>query len=119
MYYTAQDDFYNMAVAGFFDGTPYELLDFIHQVEARFGRNRTAEFRNGPRPLDVDIELFGSVRLNEPDLQLPHPRLTERAFVLIPMLEILAESAESIDTEFYAACLRKLPDQGVRLSGGI
>lgn len=119
MYYENQPDFYNMAVFGFFSGSAIELLDYIQQIEAIHGRNRTNEIRNGPRPLDIDIELFGNEVFSSPRLLLPHPRLEERAFVLIPMLEIFPENAEvfNIGKDYYQNCLNNLPEQKVcRLS---
>ena len=91
MYVLEQDDFYNMALAGFLDEgiSARDLLEKIHEIEASFGRDREKEIRFGPRPLDIDIEFFGNQKISEPDLQIPHPRLKERAFVLIPLLEIL------------------------------
>lgn len=103
MYYEDQDDFYNMAVLGYADGDAdggergvFELLDAIHKIEARFGRDRSAEIRNGPRSLDIDIELYGGKTINAEDLTVPHPRLKERAFVLVPLVEILAKDADNI-----------------------
>ena len=64
MYVTDQDDFYNAAVFGYFNGTPEELLNKTQGIEALFGRNREKEFRNGPRTLDIDIELFGNETVN-------------------------------------------------------
>ena len=91
MYVLDQDDFYNMALAGFLDEgiSARDLLEKIHEIEASFGRDREKEIRFGPRPLDIDIEFFGNQKISEPDLQVPHPRLKERAFVLIPLLEVL------------------------------
>ena len=91
MYVLDQDDFYNMALAGFLDEgiSARDLLEKIHEIEAGFGRDREKEIRFGPRPLDIDIEFFGNLKISEPDLQIPHPRLKERAFVLIPLLEVL------------------------------
>lgn len=94
MYLTDQDDFYNMVVAGKFAGSAYDLLDFIHTVENKYGRDRSKEVRNGPRPLDIDIELFGDERINDAKLVIPHERMLERAFVLVPLIEILPEFAE-------------------------
>lgn len=94
MYLTDQDDFYNMVVAGKFAGSAYDLLDFIHTVENKYGRDRSKEVRNGPRPLDIDIELFGDERINDAKLVIPHERMQERAFVLVPLIEILPEFAE-------------------------
>jgi 2-amino-4-hydroxy-6-hydroxymethyldihydropteridine diphosphokinase len=67
---------------------PRELLDALHGVEARFGRNRAAETRWGPRTLDLDILAYDDVRIDQPGLTVPHPRLFERAFVLVPLAEI-------------------------------
>jgi len=53
-------------------------------LRQEFGRTRTADFQNGPRTLDLDILLFGDLQISEPGLEIPHPRLAERAFVLIP-----------------------------------
>ncbi len=94
MYVTEQEDFFNMMVAGLFEGSPHDLLRRIHEVEAAFGRDRSREIRNGPRSLDIDIELFGDLELHEEGLIVPHERLTERAFVLVPLLEILPQYAE-------------------------
>ncbi|HAH61794.1 MAG TPA: 2-amino-4-hydroxy-6-hydroxymethyldihydropteridine diphosphokinase, partial [Treponema sp.] len=84
MYVTDQDDFYNMVVRGFADEsvTPHSLLDEVHRIEALYGRNREKEQRFGPRPLDIDIEVFGNETVNDGTLQIPHPRMHERAFVL-------------------------------------
>lgn len=103
MYFEDQDDFYNMAVLGYVDGDEdggergaFELLDAIHKIEARFGRDRSAEIRNGPRSLDIDIELYGYKTINAENLTVPHERLKERAFVLVPLVEILAKDADNI-----------------------
>ncbi|MFI3257340.1 MAG: 2-amino-4-hydroxy-6-hydroxymethyldihydropteridine diphosphokinase [Spirochaetales bacterium] len=108
MYVENQEDFLNMAVYGFFEGTPEILLQKTQAVENKFGRNRDCEIKNGPRSLDIDIELFGNRHVTAPDLHIPHQKLTERAFVLIPMLEILDESTEIKDRAFYMNCLRNL-----------
>ena len=112
---TDQDDFYNMVVKGFVPDsmTPYELLEIIHSIEAEGGRNRSKEIRFGPRSLDIDIEEFGDITISDEKLQIPHPRIQERAFVLIPALEILNESADSLLRKTYENFLNKLPDQGV------
>lgn len=115
MYYHDQEDFWNMVVAGRFSGSPRQLLEFIHQVETQLGRDRAKEFSNGPRSLDVDIELFGRQRVSEPDLVIPHPRLQERAFVLVPMLEVFSQNADlCIDKSFYSECLDSLLHQEIR-----
>ncbi len=112
MYYTDQEDFYNMVVAGQFEGSAYELLDFIHSIENKYGRDRSKEIRNGPRPLDIDIELFGNQVIREKDLVVPHERLEERAFVLVPLVEILPAYAEK-----YKDALKKVSSQKIELVG--
>lgn len=67
---------------------PHALLFVLHRVETKFGRDRKRERRWGPRPLDLDILAYDDVRFEKPGLTLPHPRLFERAFVLVPLAEI-------------------------------
>lgn len=69
--------------------SPSELLKLVKEVEREGGRQET--FRNGPRTIDVDILLYDGVVLELPDLQIPHPRLAERAFVLVPLAEIAGD----------------------------
>ena len=71
--------------------SPHELLTRVQEVERDFGRDRTSERRWGPRPLDIDIVAYDDVAVNDPDLTLPHPRLFERAFVLVPLADIAAD----------------------------
>lgn len=65
---------------------PEDLLRALQAIENDFGRERS--YRNAPRTLDLDVLLYGQQRIASPTLQIPHPRMTERAFVLIPMLQI-------------------------------
>jgi 2-amino-4-hydroxy-6-hydroxymethyldihydropteridine diphosphokinase len=67
---------------------PEALLHTLLELERHFGRNRTQEVRWGPRRLDCDILLYGNYQLNTQQLIIPHPRLTERAFVLLPLFEL-------------------------------
>lgn len=114
-YVTNQDDFYNMVVKGYVPDsmTPYDLLNIIHDIEAEGGRNREKEIRFGPRSLDIDIEEFGDTVVFDEILQIPHPRIQERAFVLIPALEILDESSDYLLRKRYENFLKDLPEQGV------
>ncbi|MSO54884.1 MAG: 2-amino-4-hydroxy-6-hydroxymethyldihydropteridine diphosphokinase [Rhodospirillales bacterium] len=68
---------------------PVSLLRVMYGIEGRFGR-RPAGPRNAPRPLDLDLLAYGDV-IREGEVQLPHPRLHERAFVLVPLAEILPD----------------------------
>ena len=67
---------------------PHALLFTLQKVEQKFGRDRSKEQRWGPRTLDLDLIAYDDVRLDRPELTLPHPRLFERAFVLVPLAEI-------------------------------
>ena len=68
--------------------TPHQLLQRVQEIERTFGRDRAKERRWGPRPLDIDIVAYDDITLNDPDLSLPHPRVFERAFVLVPLADI-------------------------------
>jgi 2-amino-4-hydroxy-6-hydroxymethyldihydropteridine diphosphokinase len=83
-----QPPFVNLCVAVDTTLTPQTLLARAQAVERAFGRDRAHERRWGPRTLDIDILAYDDLVLNEPDLTLPHPRLNERAFVLLPLAEI-------------------------------
>jgi 2-amino-4-hydroxy-6-hydroxymethyldihydropteridine diphosphokinase len=87
--HAAQPAFIN-AVAQLETGLPAErLLAELQEVEMRHGRSRS--FPNAPRTLDLDVLLYGELRLAQPDLQIPHPRMHQRAFVLKPLVEIAPE----------------------------
>lgn len=115
MYVLEQERFLNMAALCAVPDklTPFALLDFIHTVETRFGRDRAQEVRFGARTLDIDIEEFGNLRLDTPVLTLPHPRMSERQFVLVPALELLADSADFIQKKRLSDYLKALPEQGL------
>ncbi|MGF6776414.1 2-amino-4-hydroxy-6-hydroxymethyldihydropteridine diphosphokinase [Paraburkholderia sp. GAS334] len=80
------DDYFNCVVKIDTTLSVRHLLALCHTIEHHFGRERP--FRNAPRTLDLDILLFGDHCIEEPDLIVPHPRLTERAFALVPLVEI-------------------------------
>jgi 2-amino-4-hydroxy-6-hydroxymethyldihydropteridine diphosphokinase len=67
---------------------PHALLFVLHKVEQKFGRDRAREQRWGPRTLDLDLIAYDDLALDTSELTLPHPRLFERAFVLVPLAEI-------------------------------
>src|ERR1700761_8446024 len=67
---------------------PHALLFVLHKVEQKFGRDRAREQRWGPRTLDLDLIAYDDVAIDKPELILPHPRLFERAFVMVPLAEI-------------------------------
>jgi 2-amino-4-hydroxy-6-hydroxymethyldihydropteridine diphosphokinase len=88
-----QDPFLNLVVRALTTLEPHELLHETQLLEAAFGRDRSTEVRWGPRPLDIDLLLYGDRELDTDDLVLPHPRLAERAFVLVPLVEVLPGGA--------------------------
>jgi 2-amino-4-hydroxy-6-hydroxymethyldihydropteridine diphosphokinase len=87
--FAEQPRFVNAVVALETELGPRELLNQLLAIEKEFGRDRSASILNGPRTLDLDILLIGHLQINEPGLVLPHPRLAERAFVLVPLHEIV------------------------------
>jgi 2-amino-4-hydroxy-6-hydroxymethyldihydropteridine diphosphokinase len=68
--------------------SPRDLLDALLAVEREFGRDRSASVPNGPRSLDLDLLLYGDFVLGDTGLEVPHPRIAERAFVLVPLHDI-------------------------------
>ena len=86
--YAEQPRFLNAVVAMETELDPHALLDGLMRVEKEFGRDRSAGVRNGPRTLDLDILVFGDQRISEPRLEIPHPRMSERDFVLVPLAEL-------------------------------
>jgi 2-amino-4-hydroxy-6-hydroxymethyldihydropteridine diphosphokinase len=83
---TDQSDFVNLCAAGETALTPTELLDKIRRIEAALGRERRERW--GPRIIDIDILTYGECAIAEPELTIPHPHLSGRAFVLVPLLDI-------------------------------
>ncbi|MGC2778174.1 MAG: 2-amino-4-hydroxy-6-hydroxymethyldihydropteridine diphosphokinase [Bradyrhizobium sp.] len=83
-----QPPFINACIEIATSTAPQALLGVLHEVERMFGRNRAQETRWGPRTLDLDLVAYDDVTIDTPDLTLPHPRLFERGFVLVPLAEI-------------------------------
>jgi 2-amino-4-hydroxy-6-hydroxymethyldihydropteridine diphosphokinase len=106
MGHTEQPDFIN-AVAQLQTGLPAErLLAELQEIEARHGRQRS--FPNAPRTLDLDVLLFGNLKLDTTGLQVPHPRMHERAFVLKPLAEISPELRERFKAALEACAGQKI-----------
>jgi 2-amino-4-hydroxy-6-hydroxymethyldihydropteridine diphosphokinase len=97
---------------------PHALLATLHDIERMFGRDRARETRWGPRTIDLDLIAYDDVALDTPELTLPHPRLFERAFVLVPLAEIAPERMISGQSVRDALCqvssdgIVRLPDVG-------
>lgn len=103
-----QPDYLNLVVEAEVGLSPFDLLRYCQDVEAKHHRKR--EVRWGPRTLDIDIIKYGEIEMDEPELTLPHPRANERAFVLEPWarmnpsaqlqgesVQSLADQAEDLD----------------------
>jgi 2-amino-4-hydroxy-6-hydroxymethyldihydropteridine diphosphokinase len=86
-----QPPFVNRCIAVETALAPRALLDRALTVERSLGRDRTREQRWGPRAIDIDLLAYDDIAMEEPGLTLPHPRLFERAFVLVPLAEILPD----------------------------
>lgn len=84
--YSDQPPFLNQAIKAQTQLEPFDLLLFLKEIELSMGRQET--FRFGPRLIDLDILFYNSLVLDTPKLTIPHPRIGERAFVLIPLAEI-------------------------------
>jgi 2-amino-4-hydroxy-6-hydroxymethyldihydropteridine diphosphokinase len=107
-----QPAFVNLCVAIETDLTPLDLLARVQAVEQALGRVRAQERRWGPRPIDIDILAYDDVTLDGAALTLPHPRLFERAFVLVPLAEIVPERV--IAGKRVRDTLAKLDTTGIR-----
>ena len=84
--YTVQNDFLNMALALNVELKPLPLLEKLHEIENSLKRTRDIHW--GPRTIDIDILLYGNEKIELPQLTVPHPRMLERAFVLIPFKDV-------------------------------
>jgi len=106
--YADQPRFVNAVVALDTELAPRALLAELQRIEQKFGRRRVAGLRNGPRTLDLDLLLYDAAILDEPDLEVPHPRLHERAFVLVPLAEIAPALVEPRSGRMVATLLAGL-----------
>ncbi len=86
MYVVDQPPFLNAAVSGTYEAGPLQLLQNLKDIEAAIGRQ--PRNRYGPREIDLDLVSFGSLSYRGPRLQVPHPKLPERRFVLLPMFDL-------------------------------
>ncbi|MGQ5523878.1 2-amino-4-hydroxy-6-hydroxymethyldihydropteridine diphosphokinase [Chitinimonas sp. PSY-7] len=105
--YLEQPDFINAVAVINTDLTPYTLLDGLLALEELFGRQRS--FRNAPRTLDMDLLLYGDAVMHDKRLTVPHPRMRDRSFVLVPLHEIAADlhlPDGSVLAELVASCDR-------------
>lgn len=107
-----QPRFLNLVCEATTDLPPGELLRLVKEIERDLGRQPTVRY--GPRVIDIDILLYGCEIIDSPELTLPHPRLSERAFVLAPLAEIAANLVVPRHERTVAELLAALPRQDVR-----
>lgn len=95
---------------------PRQLLSRILAIEREMGRKRT--IAKGPRSIDIDILMFGKFAITTPDLEIPHPRMVERRFVLEPLAELAPDLRHPVTKSTVREMLAKVADQQVRKSSG-
>jgi 2-amino-4-hydroxy-6-hydroxymethyldihydropteridine diphosphokinase len=110
--YADQPAFLNMAVKAETGLAPRELLAYLKGIEIRLGRTPT--FRNGPRQIDIDILFLDDLVLDEDGLIIPHPRLHERAFVLVPLADVAAQVVHPVLKKSVLELLAKVDPGGIR-----
>ncbi len=106
--------FLNQVIRGTTRLTPIGLLEVCKRIERLFGRE-PARVRFGPRTLDIDILLYGDRVITDDRLTIPHPRMHERRFVLVPLVEIAPRLADPRDGREYAQILERL-DEGKKVA---
>lgn len=109
--HTEQPKFLNMACELMTELSPPDLLQFLKWIEKRMGRRES--FRNAPRPIDIDILLYDALSLDSPELQIPHPRMAERTFILVPLAEIAPGAILPTLNMTVAEMLKKVNPAGV------
>jgi len=101
-----QPPYLNAAAVGRAHADPHALLAGLQSIEAAAGRTRA--YANAPRTLDLDLILFGDLRIEEPHLVIPHPRFRERVFVLQPLAEIAPDLIDPVTGLTVTALLERL-----------
>lgn len=103
-----QDDFVNLVLRIETELTPFELLGFLKATEEKLARKKTIPF--GPRTIDLDILLYGSRIIQSPELTIPHARLCERGFVLVPLQELAPQLMHPVRNQTISHLLAELDD---------
>jgi 2-amino-4-hydroxy-6-hydroxymethyldihydropteridine diphosphokinase len=113
-----QPEYLNAVGSGETTLDPLDLLDALNAIEEDLGRNRAREVRMGPRPIDLDILLYGDLVMESSRLCIPHPRMAERRFVLVPLLELAPGLRDPRTGRRWAEMLPLVAGQGVVLHSG-
>ena len=108
-YFEDQYNFLNTVLRGFTDLEPRELLQFTKAVQKEVGR--VERFRNGPREIDIDILFYDNVAYKDEELEIPHPRLQERDFVLQPFSDINPDFSHPVLKKTIRELLASLPEE--------
>jgi 2-amino-4-hydroxy-6-hydroxymethyldihydropteridine diphosphokinase len=110
-----QPDYFNAAVLLLTSLSPRALLEGLLAIEQHHGRVRTVRW--GPRELDLDLLWIEDKRVDEPGLTVPHARLTERGFALLPLLDVAPDACEPATHRAYATMRKNLSGPGIRVHG--
>ena len=108
-YFEDQQNFLNTVLSGFTDLKPRELLQFTKAVQQEVGR--VERFRNGPREIDIDILFYDNVVYKDEELEIPHPRIQERDFVLQPFSDINPDFSHPVLKKTIRELLDTLPEE--------
>lgn len=110
--YKDQQDFLNQVIEVRTELEPLALLRFLKHIEGSMGRVRT--FRNGPRVIDLDILLYGDRVLDRAELQIPHPQIQNRAFVLAPLNELAPNLVHPVMGKTIQSLLDEVDTEGIK-----
>ena len=108
--FDGQPAFLNAACRAWTRLDPFELLRTLRDIQADIGYGSV--FTNGPRVLDIDVLTYGVLVMNAPSLTIPHPRMVDRAFVMMPLAEIASEACHPVLGETFRVLSHRIPGSG-------